>query len=442
MVTDEQRSSNDPSSMGKPAPRQPRRAIVALCVLAIVVSAATALAVRHDAEGDITATSGAWQPDTEPVSIGSGATSNLTIAASSDGDIVAVAWYSETSNGPEVHVTSSVDAGTTFAAPVLIDGNLESPDLFVLDDDTIVLGAYASAGTSTPGWPVFYRSDDGGVSFTKTIDLHDVVGEQTDRSTLPSAAISGDGQRLVVAWHDHAHHDMSHSSAPVQAITSLDGGETWTEPSAIAPASCHCCWISTFAAGDELGVGFRDQLDVDAATDERDTAFVMVDRDGAFGTLQETHDDQWVMEREGCPASGPRFTAQDDVVQAVWWTGANDIPRFLYGRGTRHDGFDEPQQLTTPGGDGDAVDSGNFSIDSDLVGTAWIMSSVFPVNATGYNTLLWRATADQPPALVEAAAHPYGATTAGYDVAAVDGGAVIAFRDADNDRVMLQRVAG
>ena len=410
-------------------------------MLAIVGATAAALAVRHDGDRTISTSTSPWQTDLEPMAIGRGATSNLTVAASRDRAVVAVAWYSEAATGPEVHLTSSFDGGSTFTDPVLVDRNLESPDLFVLDDDTIVLGAYASTGAATPGWPVFYRSEDG-TSFTKFIDLHDVVGEQTDRSTLPSATISSDGTRLVVAWHDHAHHDMSHSSAPVNAIVSLDGGSTWSSPSAIAPASCHCCWISTFSAGDELGVGFRDQLDVDAATDERDTAFVMADSEGHFGSLQEPHDDQWVMEREGCPASGPRFDAVDDVVQAVWWTAANDIPKFQYGRGTRHDGFDEPQQLTTPGGDGDAVDSGNFSISTDPDGTAWIMSSVFPMNATGYDTLLWRATEDQAPTWVNDAAHPYGATTAGYDVAAVDNGAVIVFRDADNDRVMLQRVAG
>lgn len=442
MVDDNNRTVDGAADARARRQRRRRSSVAAVCVFTIIAATAAVFATRHD-DGDRTsAPSTDWQTDTEAIAIGNGATSNLTIAASADGHLVAVAWYSETAEGPEVSVVSSVDSGNTFAEPMVVDTDLESPDLFVLDDDTIVLAAYASTGASTPGWPVFYRSDDLGASFTKMIDLHDVVGEQTDRSTLPSAAISADGKRLVVAWHDHAHHDMSHSSAPVNAITSLDGGATWSDPAAIAPASCHCCWISAFAAGDELGVGFRDQLDVDEATDERDTAFVMADSDGNFGPLQEPHDDQWVMEREGCPASGPRFTADDDLVQAVWWTMANDIPRFQYARGTRHDGFDEPRQLTTPGGDGDAVDSGNFVIDGDPTGNAWIMSSVFPVNATGYNTLLWRATTDQPPTLVDGAAHPYGMTTAGYDVAAVAGGAVIAFRDADNDRVMLQRVAG
>lgn len=440
MALDEQGTVDDPGTIDTPKGRH--LIVVALGLLVIIGGIAAGITLRHDTEGATDSPNGLWRADAEPKPIGDGVTSNLSIAASQDGDVVAVAWYSESPDGPKVRVTASVDAGSTFTDPVLLDGAVESPDLFVLDDRSIVLGAYASTGAAAPGWPVFYRSDDGGASFTKIIDLHEVVGEQTDRSTLPSASISGDGKRLVVAWHDHAHHDMSHSSAPVNAITSVDGGKTWTEPRAIAPASCHCCWISTFIAGDELGVGFRDQLDVDAATDERDTAFVMADSDGNFGTLQETHDDQWVMEREGCPASGPRFTAEDDVVQAVWWTGANNVPKFLYGRGTRHEGFAEPQQLVTPGGDGDAVDSGNFAIDSDRSGTAWIMSSVFPVNASGYNTLLWQATDAQPPTLVDTAAHPYGATTAGYDVAAVDGGAIITFRDVDNDRVMLQRVAG
>lgn len=404
----------------------------ALGTIALLVCATLATGVTSAADN--------WAADPEPVVVGRSATSEVSIGASRDGSVIAVAWAREDEGTRAIDVVASVDGGATYGPQVMVGAGIENPTVFVLDDGTIVISALSASDPVAPYWPVLYRSIDSGRSFASAGDLHAVFGEQTSRETTPSVAMSSDGQRIVVAWHEHSHHDGSHSASPVTATLSNDGGATWSPATHIAPASCHCCAISAFALADTVGVGFRAQIDVDEASDERDPAFVLADATGTFGAVQEVHDDHWVMERSGCPSSGPRFATDGTALDAVWWTGAGDVLTWQISRRGADGRFGPPDPLVPPDGDPFSLDSQYFAAAVGPGGRLWILAAAFPVGATGYHTVLWEATDDSPPAVVPAGEHPYAFTRAGLDVAAVPDGAVIAFHG--EDEVLVQRISG
>jgi hypothetical protein len=298
------------------------------------------------------------------VEAGPGALSNVSIDAGGPDSTVAVGWYaySDAAATDQVYVSVSDDAGTSFAAPVLVAEGVVQPDVEVVDDGSILVSAVVydiddvidPADGSIASWPVLYRSADGGASFVQIADLRSVVGQRVLTGAMPTGlAASADGQTLVIAFQDSTPlsalppdaptWDPATYGRPAWALISRDGGTTWGDPQVIAPSTCLCCELGPFVDGDRVGIALRLVTPVEEGFEERDTAVVLQDETGEFGAPKEIHDDRYVLDLGGCPASGPEVVSAGGRLHAAWWSGAEGrAPGWWYASGSSDGEFGDP----------------------------------------------------------------------------------------------------
>lgn len=375
------------------------------------------------------------------LTIGSGATSNVSVAAS--GDVVAVAWYTydDVERVERTYAATSVDGGATFGSPVVIQQPAsEHPQVAVLADGTILVGVLTyeldrlldpAVETSWPGWPALYRSKDKGATFEKIADLHSVIGDRLlTLNGLPiGMATSPDGQTIVFAWNDRTPAEFVHPGDPVPvagtnrqpiwASVSTDGGVTFGAPQVAAASTCNCCRLDTFVQGDRAGVAFRAIASVegDDTRDERSPSLNLADSSGRFGEQVTIHDDNYVLELEGCPDSGPGLAAgTDGVIHAAWWTGASGVSEWRYATTTDGVTFTSPVSLP-----GEPSVTGSVETAVDSTGGAWVVGSYW--GEAGQDLRVWHVPAGGVPEAVESANADITYATEPYDVAGVGSGA-------------------
>lgn len=376
------------------------------------------------------------------IAIAGGATSNVSIDASPDGQTVAVAWYSydEPAGVERTYVATSTDGGLRFGEPVVVaEPATEYPQVAVGADGSILVGTLTydlSAQVidgdklSWPAWPQLFRSTDGGQTFTAIADLRSIVGARVLIGQQPSTmAASDDGKTIIFAWHDHTPGTSlppgepaaveGTESRPVWASISHDGGKTFGTPQAVSASSCGCCRVSAFVAGDRPGVAFRGLMPLDAEHDERDPMLFLAEEDGRFGVGVEIHDDAFVMELAGCPASGPGVAESDGVIRAAWWTRAPGREGWWFAR-TAPDGlFAEPLQLPA---EFSITLSVELALDGE--GTAWVIGHDYSSLTLNLWSISENAAAATP---YEAIAPAAARVTGGYDVAGLEHGAIVAW---------------
>lgn len=420
-----------------------------------MVAGTLALGACSSGDGDTAATSttsGAADPD-GTVIVGTGATSNVSIDTSTDGTIVAAAWYelNDETGVERSLVATSTDGGATFGEPVVVDEPAtQDPQVAVNDDGTILVGALTydaerlvdpDDSLSWPGWMVLFRSDDEGRTFEQVADLEDQIGERMLTLTEPPGmAASADGRTIVFAWQDRTPAALLAAGEPVPgedsvarpvwASVSTDAGETFSTPRAVAPSSCGCCRVEAFVAGAAPGVAYRGLQPVDPTHDERDPELVQADAAGTFGEPVEIHDDAYVLPLDGCPASGPGVASADGTTHVAWWTETDGEPGWWYATGPDGGPFGEPVALPAEG-------SITYSLELALDGerTSWITATNW--DEPEHHLLLWQVPADGEPSAVEDQFVPLSTATEGFDVAGLPVGAAVAWLHEGEVKVRL-----
>ena len=350
------------------------------------------------------------------VEVAKGAVSNVSIDASTDGRTVAVGWYvlDDATGEEQAKVAVSSDAGKTFGKPVVVaEPAVEYPEVAVLDDGDILVGAitYDIESLVVPddpkswaSWPVIYRSSDGGRSFDLDVDLRDRVGPRVLTGTMPtSLAASPDGQTLVFSFQDNTPKEAVGAGAPARvdgtnaiptwAMVSTDGGATFSAPQVVARSTCSCCRSAAFVAEGRAGVAMRLLDPIDASSDERNPAMNLADASGRFGKPTPIHDDDYVLELAGCPASGPGVAGSPGLLHAAWWTGAKGRKGWWYSEGPTPEQMGEPVRLPAPQSITYAVD-----LAADPEGRSWVVGMHWPdAKDTQYHLLLWFVDANAKP---------------------------------------------
>lgn len=369
------------------------------------------------------------------VDVADGAVSNVSIDASSDGRTVAVGWYvlDDASGEEQAKVAVSSDGGETFGDPVVVaEPAVEYPQVAVLDDGEILVGAitYDIESLVVPddpkswaSWPVIYRSSDGGRSFEFDVDLRDQVGPRVLTGTMPtSLGASPDGQTLVFSFQDNTPEEAVAAGAPTRvdgtnaiptwAMVSTDGGESFGAPHVVAASTCSCCRSTAFVAEGRAGVAMRLLDPVDETSDERNPAMNLADASGNFGEPTPIHDDDYVLELAGCPASGPGVAGSPGLLHAAWWTDAEGREGWWYSEGPTPEQMGEPVRLPAPQSITYAVD-----LAADQQGRSWVVGMHWPdAKDTRYHLLLWFVDAEANPTnlgltpTVDAAAQGYDVT--------------------------------
>lgn len=429
-------------------PRAARRRSVhgrARLATALVVAGTLALAACSSGDDEAATTttgSGAADP-AGTIVVGEGATSNVSIDTSTDGTIVAAAWYelNDETGVERSLVATSTDGGVTFGEPVVIDEPAtQDPQVAVNDDGTILVGALTYDAErlvdpddplSWPGWMVLFRSEDEGRTFEQVADLEDQTGERMLTLTEPPGmAASADGRTIMFAWQDRTPAEFLGAGEPVPgedtvarpvwASVSTDGGETFSTPRAVAPSSCGCCRIEAFVAGDAPGVAYRGLQPVDPTHDERDPELVQADAAGNFAEPVEVSDDAYVLPLDGCPASGPGVASADGTTHVAWWTEVDGEAGWWYATGPDGGPFGEPVALPA-----DPTISYSVELALDAEGTSWITGTNWDVPE--HHLLVWEVPADGDPTAVEDQFVPLSTATEGFDVAGLPTGAAVAW---------------
>ncbi|MFN8017269.1 MAG: sialidase family protein [Acidimicrobiales bacterium] len=369
------------------------------------------------------------------VEVADAAVSNVSIDASSDGRTVAVGWYvlDDASGEEQAKVAVSSDGGETFGEPVVVaEPAVEYPQVAVLDDGDILVGAitYDLESLVVPddpkswaSWPVIYRSGDGGRSFDLDVDLRDQVGPRVLTGTMPtSLGASPDGRTLVFSFQDNTPEEAVDAGAPSRvdgtsaiptwAMVSTDGGASFGAPQVVADSTCSCCRSSAFVAEGRAGVAMRLLEPVDASSDERNPAMTLADASGRVGEPTPIHDDDYVLELAGCPASGPGVAGSPGLLHAAWWTEAEGREGWWYSEGPTPEQMGEPVRLPAPQSITYAVD-----LAADQQGRSWVVGMHWPDSKdTRYHLLLWFVDAEEQPTdlgltpTVDAAAQGYDVT--------------------------------
>ena len=243
------------------------------------------------------------------------------------------------------------------------DHSQSAPRLAVAPDGTVLVLYVVDVpveGRRFPASDVFLaRSRDGGRTFEAPVRVNPEARVPTGH-TFADLAV-GPGGEIVVSWLDgtaseawkQAHPDQSASASPhalpvrlvhdgeeephhgasghggsangdpgttLVVARSVDGGQTFEAPVAVAPGTCPCCRTA-------LDVGPRGAVRVVWRQvwpgGERDPA-VATSTDGGktFGAPVRVHADRWAI--DGCPHAGPAVAEDTDGrVHVAWYTGAD-----------------------------------------------------------------------------------------------------------------------
>jgi hypothetical protein len=154
------------------------------------------------------------------------------------------------------------------------------------------------------------RSNDGGVTWTKSVSPHPLMPREFGFvSMLPLA----DGTARVV-WLDGREKPTALRAATMTAAGKL------TAEAVVDPRVCDCCQTDMVMTPHGPLVVYRDRSD----TERRDIA---VAAPVANASSALVHRDGWYL--KGCPVNGPRIAASGSRAVVAWFTAANDKPSVL-----------------------------------------------------------------------------------------------------------------
>ena len=282
-----------------------------------------------------------------------------------DGDRVLVAWgeYDEKTQSADAFVATSDDHGATFSAPrnVTNHGGVEGPQVAAAADGTLFMAALQWADAPVvddfyPAWVRVYRSTDKGRTW-KTLGRTPGPAEMHVNPYLVSIAVSDDGAGVLVSWQDATPPERMPEgvptevegtmAAPVWASVSADGGTTFGPPEAAAPSSCKCCGARPFFRAQTPSIAYRAVRFIGGGKDQRNIA-VVEHVDGGWRDPVELRDDEFTLEAQGCPASGPGVSVEGERLTTAWWTGGTGREGFWIASGTPT-AMEEPRPILREG---------------------------------------------------------------------------------------------
>ena len=323
-------------------------------VLALSVLAAAALAALLAARAG-GAPAGPEARPTPPVAIAS-AKGAAWLSAVSDRarNRVFVTWAvaSATSPSTRVYVAASRDGGRTYERPrwVAHDDAAWQPVLrvdrtgrlwatwthFDLDPDHLL---DPKDEYSNPGWQRVAHSDDGGVTWSRPVDVPRRGRVLTAFGTL---AVSPDGRTVTAIWLDYLFPaDVGHDAATYLSATSRDGGRTFGATRRIVRAGCVCCEPFGFALQGRPAVAFRGWSRGTPKRAVRDIKVSLATRAGRWAQAEAVSDDRFLLEH--CPSAGPvAVVDRRSRTHLAWWTGATGRAGYWYAIRTPGGTYSDP----------------------------------------------------------------------------------------------------
>jgi hypothetical protein len=252
----------------------------------------------------------------DPVELGRGTAPNHPqqpqLAVDAKGSIHAVFGVHDT-----IHYCRSDDGGQSFGKAVELPrvnamslGMRRGPRIAVAKGEIWVTAIGGKQGKGRDGDVLALRSSDGGQTWTGPVQVNDVA--DSAREGLHAMAAAADGT-LCCVWLDLRNKQME-----VMASTSLDAGRTWSENVLVYQSPdgsvCPCCHPSvTFDDKGRMLVMWRNSLGGD-----RDM-YLASSSDGgkSFGKATKLGSGSWPLDR--CPMDGGSIAVSSGgEVASVW----------------------------------------------------------------------------------------------------------------------------
>jgi hypothetical protein len=344
----------------------------------------------------------------------------LSLAQSSDGDLVAAGW-SELYDQERLYAATSADAGETFGDAVQVDApaDVELSYLRLLAPDGAGLLAGAVAHFPDPmvssphSRPRIYGSADMGGSFAQVSDLESAVG---DRSFTHGAfSASADGKTLLWAWVDITPVEwLGLDAAPTESVlasVSTDSGQTFSAPQVVsATPFLYAARVTAFVRDGRAGLVYAEARDVPGQpADVGVPVLAMAGADGTFGGPITIVPDEYAAVPAGATvgATGAPPAAAlgaDGSIHVAWWSTMTIGLWYA----VSHDGatFSEPVRVmatVTP-------TPGDVRVAVDGSGAAWIAA----FDQDGVRVV--QIPPGEDPIEIEDAAAPLGGTADAFDI--------------------------
>jgi hypothetical protein len=285
------------------------------------------------------------RPSSVPVIVDLPGRDDATPWVAASGSYVAVVWGATAAGKADVFLAVSRDSGSTFGQPVQVNQVAGDARLGGEFPPRVAIGPRTDA--DVPGIVVLWttrgeateikaaRSVDGGTTFDPPVVLQS-AGAAGDRG-WPAVAVD-EQARLHALWLDHrgpaadrggaghashqrgAQHDGV-AMAQKSGLYYASAGDEITGERELAAGVCYCCKTALASgAGGELYAAWRHVYPGNL----RDIAFMTsADRGRSFSAPVRVSEDGWAI--NGCPDDGPAIAAgSDGAVHIVWPTVVDD----------------------------------------------------------------------------------------------------------------------
>lgn len=264
------------------------------------------------------------------------------------------------SEGPQVLLRTSTDAGLTWDAPRKVNAEPETLDTSGDARPKVALGSSGEVfvawtrgrGRGHVGDVRFARSLDAGASFEAPVTVH--ADRQEIQHSFESLAVTPQG-RIYLAWIDRRD-----GRTGLYFTVSDDRGATFRRERPAGPGACECCRTALVAQADGTTLAFWRHV---FEPDLRDHALARLDADKGAGGLRRATFDGW--RTTACPHHGPSIAQGAGGLHAVWFTGAPGKEGVYYGR-LADDRVDGQRRV---GGDGAA--HADLAASGERVAIAW-----------------------------------------------------------------------
>ena len=270
-----------------------------------------------------------------------------TISAAFDGKgVLWIAWV----NNERLYVQSSLDKGSSFTRPVLVNSKPEAiaaegesrPKIKLDAQGNIYLTWVLTLDKKRSTYVRFSRSNDGGKHFSAPVTVNDNV--EIIRHRFDSLAIGKNGE-LFIAWLDAR--DIEAAKKAGQDFKGLslyyawskDGGAHFYPNQRIATHTCECCRLATAIAPDNTPViTWRHIFDGGI----RDHALVKFADWNTPGDTHRVGQDNWKI--DACPHHGPGLSiSATGIYHEVWFSNSPSHQGLFYAYST-----DSGRHFSTP----------------------------------------------------------------------------------------------
>ncbi|MFN3717117.1 MAG: sialidase family protein [Thiobacillus sp.] len=255
-------------------------------------------------------------------------------AFTDDGMLLAV-----TKQGEHVLLYRSRDEGNTWLPPTVVNASPEPisadgenrPKVVPMPDGRILVSWTRPLGKPFSGEVRLAHSDDGGITFSAPLTVHQDRAEITHRFETPLVARDG---RVYIAWIDKRDLEAAklakkpYRGAAIYLAVSEDGGKSFLPEIKVADHSCECCRIVAALDTDGAPVFMWRHV---FEPNIRDHALARIAPDGKPLNMDRATFDGWRV--DACPHHGPSLAiAPDGTRHAVWFNVKDGAGRVFYGR--------------------------------------------------------------------------------------------------------------